>query len=94
MLWGISEQYSTLLDWYWVGNCPFLIIVSTVINCMVTLVMIFVAFVDVIIRCLIKLRLYNGYMESDVILTEFCNLQDYTGDMLKEFESGVNVSYD
>lgn len=56
---------------------------------MVNKLMIQVCFVDLIFSGLVKMRLFNGYMADDVVLTSFCLLAGYSDALNKEFVSGA-----
>lgn len=87
IVWGIYEEGADLLSI--VDQEQILGTAITIwIECVINKFMIEMCFCDLILVGIVKMRLYNGYMADDVVLTSFCLLQGYSEDLNKQFTQG------
>lgn len=88
VLWGIYDEganiLSILLEYNLLGA-----FMTIGLECIIHKLMIQICFVDLIFVGLVKLRLFNGYMSDDVVLTSFCLLQGYADDLNRQFNIGA-----
>lgn len=63
---------------------------ATMTEAFLNFMMLSICFVDVIFAGLVKLRLFNGYMSDDVVLTRFCLLHGYAQDLNRQFTEGAS----
>jgi hypothetical protein len=88
LVYGIYQETSAIFDILMDSNLVGAFI-TTVIDAVVNKLMVQVCFVDIIFSGLVKMRLFNGYMADDVVLTSFCLLAGYSAELNKQFSSGA-----
>lgn len=88
VMYGVYEEGADLMDIMIEHNLVGKIIVFA-LECLINRLMIEVSSIDVILIGLMKLRLFNGYMADDTVLTKFCVLQGYVEELNKNFSQGA-----
>eukprot|EP00397_Hematodinium_sp_SG-2012_P000106 GEMP01000106.1.p1 GENE.GEMP01000106.1~~GEMP01000106.1.p1 ORF type:complete len:3173 (-),score=710.97 GEMP01000106.1:454-9972(-) len=64
-------------------------VIASVVECFVNKILMQMIFVDFLLNCIVKLRLFNGYMSDDMVLTDFVGLQGYATLLTEQFRKGV-----
>jgi len=88
MIWGLIDEGANVFD-ILVQNNLIGQMLTTLTECIINTLLIQICFVDLIFVALVKLRLYNGYMSDDVVLTSFCLLQGYGNLLNRQFNIGA-----
>ncbi len=89
LVWGLydegAEVFAILVEHNLLGEA-----MATMTEAFLNFMMLSICFVDVIFAGLVKLRLFNGYMSDDVVLTRFCLLHGYAQDLNRQFTEGAS----
>jgi len=64
-------------------------VITSVIDCFINNLLMQMVTVDFLLNCMIKLRLFNGYMNDDSVLTDIVGLQGFATLLTEEFRKGV-----
>ncbi|CAD7935048.1 unnamed protein product [Amoebophrya sp. A25] len=89
LLWGVYEEAASVLDVIFQTDEFVGTVVTMAVDAVINVLMIRICFTDLIFAGLVKMRLFNGYMSDDTVLTSFCLLQGYSSELNKAFNSGV-----
>ncbi|CAD7924304.1 unnamed protein product [Amoebophrya sp. A120] len=89
VLWGIYEEAQTVMDVVFRADSFWGTVVTMAVDAVINVLMIRICFTDLIFAGLVKLRLFNGYMADDLVLSSFCALQGYSSELNKAFNLGA-----
>merc|ERR1719233_1689093 len=64
-------------------------VVMMCMECLIKKRLVQICFVDILLKGLVKLRVFNGYMSDDRDLEAFVGLQGYSKELSRHFKRGV-----
>jgi hypothetical protein len=91
IFWGLYDEAGGLIDVLIQQDGVVTTFLSTITECVINKLMITLCFADLIVNCLVKLHLFNGYMSDERTLVHLTTMMGFTSQLKKEFAAGMGL---